>query len=326
MYSYIGIAVMTIQHQKIISAILIAIVAFGGLEILAKIINLNQTEWFLKAGFAIWFYLALKIGILYDLHFKQPGALKRAIKKHESIEHWFVRSLKIVLSALLDRFSHLATKDHWLKFQNYLILPGILFWSTVILIYKNASPLTDRPLQQFFIFLSGTALVVAFWYLKEIFLRKTEKVESDVIAGLAIVKIYSAIIAYGAAFSIFRRFCLEPKLFVMAVFSLSFLLIYQALFQHKLVKFLNIFWTLIISGLMGIFGYFIYRFWAINPYTAMLVMGAMFNALWGILHYQLDGALTKKAFFETVLICLLLILMLASVTNFKERILNTCLY
>jgi hypothetical protein len=317
---------MSIKHQKIISATLIALVAFGGLEVLVKIINLNQTLWFLKAGLVIWLFLAFKIGLLYDLHFKNPGALKRAIKKHESIEHWLLRSCKVMVSALLDRFSHLATKDHWLKFQNYLILPGILFWSTVIWIYKNSSPITDRPLQQFFVLLSGLALVVLFWYLKEVFLRKTEKLESDVIAGLAVVKIYTAVIAFGATFAIFRRFCLASDLFVLAIFCISFLLIYQALFQHKLVKIFNLIWTLVISGLMGIMSYFIYRFWALNPYTAMLVMGAGFNALWGIFHYKLDGALTKKALFETLLICLVLVLMLASVTNFKEKILNACLY
>ncbi len=315
---------MTIKHQKFISAILIAFVVFGGFEILIAIINLNQPIWFVKAGFAIWLYLALKIGLLYDLHFKNPGALGRAIKKHESIEHWLLRSSKVVLSALLDRFSHLATKDHWLKFQNYLILPGILFWSTVILIYKNSSPVSDRPLQQFFALLSGLSLVVTYWYLKEIFLRKSEKVESDVFAGLASVKVYAASIAYGSALAILRRFCLDNSLFVMAVFCLTFLLIYQALFQHKQVNIKNIFKTLLISTVMAVLGYFIYRFWPYNVYTAMVLMATVFNALWGILHYYIDGALTKKVFVETLLICLLIAIMLFSVTNFKERILNAC--
>ncbi len=44
---------MTLKQQKIISAFLIAIVAFGGFEALIYIVNLNQPILFVKAAFAM---------------------------------------------------------------------------------------------------------------------------------------------------------------------------------------------------------------------------------------------------------------------------------
>ena len=196
---------MTLRHQKFVSAFLIAIVAFGGLEALVYIVNLNQPLIFLKAGFFIWVFLALKISILYDLHFKNPGALARAKARHESISHWFLKSLAVLLSAFGDRVSHLLKKHHWLQFQNYLILPAMVFWATVTLLYIDFG---NARLQQVLVLLSGLAMIVNYWFLKEAFLRKTEKVDRDIFAGLAAVKIYASAIAYTAALAIMRRFCL----------------------------------------------------------------------------------------------------------------------
>src|SRR3989344_6464451 len=154
---------MKLRTQKTISALLIALVVFGGFEALVYIVNLNEPVVFLKAVFVIYVYLAVKISLLYDLHFKNPGALNRARARHESISHWLHRSLRIVGSAFADRISHLLKKHHWLQFQNYLILPGMLFWTTAILLYIDFG---NSRLQQVLVLLSGAALVVNYWYLK----------------------------------------------------------------------------------------------------------------------------------------------------------------
>jgi hypothetical protein len=112
---------MTLKHQKIISAGLIALVAYGGLYILAYIVNLNQPVIFLKAALLIYLYLSFKITLLYDLHFKNPGALERAQVRHESVPHWLSRGLKILGSAFVDRISHLLRGHQLLRFQNFLI-------------------------------------------------------------------------------------------------------------------------------------------------------------------------------------------------------------
>jgi len=314
---------MILRTQKFVSAFLIALVAFGGFEALVYIVNLNEPIVFLKTAFVIYVYLALKISLLYDLHFKNPGALKRATAKHESVSHWFLKSMAILLSAFSDRISHLLKKHHWLQFQNYLILPGMLFWSTIILLYVDFG---NSRLQQVIVLLSGAAMVVNYWYLKEAFLRKTEKVDRDIFAGLAAVKIYVSAITFAAALAIMRRFCLDSSFFVAAIFSITFLLVYQALFQHKLLNIKNTFSALLIGATEAIAAYFVYRYWALNVYTAGVAMAALYNLMWGTFHYHLDKALTKRVFFETLLICALIAMMVFSVTNFKARLLDGCIF
>jgi hypothetical protein len=113
---------MTLKHQKLIVALLVTLAAFGGFEALIYLVNLNQITIFLWVALAIWLYLWVKISFLYDLHFKNPGALKRAVKRHESISHWLHRSARICCSAAWDRFEHFRKWEslkHWL---NYLLL------------------------------------------------------------------------------------------------------------------------------------------------------------------------------------------------------------
>ncbi|MEK7618223.1 MAG: hypothetical protein AAB410_03680 [Patescibacteria group bacterium] len=313
----------TLQEQKIISSFLIAIVAYGGFEIVAYILNLNEPVLFIKAAFAIWLYLAFKITFLYDLHFKEPGALERSKKRHGAVSDRALRVISTALSAVSDRFSHLLKKHHWAQFQNYLILPGMLFWGTVILLYVDMG---NTKLQQILIFLSGSALVVNYWYLKEVFFRKTEKLDPDIFSGLGAVKIYVSAIIFAASLAIMRRFCLEHWYFLAAVFSLTYLLAHQALFQHRLVYLRSMGWVLLLSAMQTLLAYFIYRYWGYNYFTAGVVMTAVYNLMWGTLHYHLDKALTKKAFFEMLLICLIVSAMLISVTNFKARLLDGCIF
>jgi len=314
---------MTLKHQRIISIFLIAIVAFGGLEALIYIVNLNQPGLFLKSSLIIYFYLVLKITLLYDLHFKNPGALKRAHAKHESMGHWLSRAFKIIISALKDRFHYLGKRHHWQNFQNYLILPSILYWSTIALFYIQIGKI---KVQHILALIGGAGIVVIYTFLKEAFIRKTEKVERDIFAALTSVKIYTAAIAFGSTMALMRMFCLKPSYYLLAIFSLTFLLIYQALFQHKLWRGKNIAWTAGISAAQATVGYFVYVYWGFNYFTAAIFMAAIYNLMWGTFHYHLDGALTKKVFFEILIISALIAFMVFSVTNFKSTIFGACVF
>lgn len=313
----------TLRQQKIISSALIAIVAYGGFEIVVYILNLNQPVLFIKSAFAVWLYLAFKITFLYDLHFKQAGALQRSKKRHEAVSHKVLRIISIILSAVSDRFSHLLKKHHWAQFQNYLILPGLVFWGTVILLYVNMG---NVRLQQILILLSGSALVVNYWYLKEVFFRKTEKLDPDIFSGLGGVKIYASTIIFAASLAIMRRFCLDHWYFLAAVFGVTYLLAHQALFQHRMLYLKSMGWVLLLSATQAWLAFFVYSYWGYNYFTAGVVMTAVYNLMWGTLHYHLDKALTKKAFFEMLLVCLIVSAMLISVTNFKARLLDGCIF
>jgi len=312
---------MTLKQQKITSAFLIAIVVVGGFQALIYILNLNEPVIFLYVAFAIYFYLLFKISLLYDLHFKNPGALARAKKRHEGLSHWLHRDLRAVGAAFWDRIRHFRKWEHLRHWQNYLVLPGLIFWSTVCLLYLN---LGRVYVEQVFAFMSSAALIVAYWYLKEVFHRRKEVVDNDVFVALSAVKIYTAFVLYASALGVARRFCLDWHLFVLAIFGLTFLLIYQALFQHQLINLKNLGLTLALSLVISLISYFVFFYWGLNYFTAGIFLMAWYNFFWNIFHRKLDNNLTWRYFVEILLLTCLISAMIFSVTNFKARLSNGC--
>ncbi len=314
---------MTIKTQKFIAAVLISAAVFGGFEALIYIVNLNQITIFFWTAAAIWLYLWVKISLLYDLHFKNPGALKRAKIKHESVTHWLNRSIRILLSAFWDRIKHFREWKTFSSWLNYLLLPGIIFWSTVVMLYLN---LGRFMLQQCFVVLSGIALIAAYWHIKEIYTAKEEKVSLKNFAVLSAVKIYTALAAYGAAIQYAKYNCdfISPLWFLTIVFCVTFLLIYQALFQHKFTNFKNMLWTLGIALCQGLLGYAVYMFWGYEYLTASIFLAAFYNMFWGIFHHSLEGTLNKRVFWETIIVSIFIAVFALSATNFRAQILPAC--
>ena len=314
---------MTVKTQKIISAGLNALVIFGGFEILIKILNLNQVGIYLTTAFYVWLFFVLQIIFLYDLHFKTRGAWGRARAHHENTPTKLARAVKILFSAFAGRLEHFISKEFLGQWLNYLLLPGFVFWATICVLFINFGFL---KIQQLFVVLSGTAMLLNYWYLKEIFCRKQGKVEADVFVVMSMVKIYASALTFGAALSIIRHYCLPLEYFVLGTFALTFLLIYQALFQHRLVTIKNLFVALLIAFAQAMIAYPVGRFWGYNYFTAAIFLGAFYNFFWGIFHYRLDKALTVKVFFEILIFCGLIAAMVFSVTNFQARILDACQY
>jgi hypothetical protein len=314
---------MTQKSQKIITAVLISLAVFGGFEALIYIVNLNQINIFLWTAFAIWLYLWIKISLLYDLHFKNPGSLKRAKIRHESVSHWLLKSLRVVFSAFWDRIEHFRKWKMFVSWANYLLLPGIIYWSTVVMLYLN---LGRDIFQQIFVLLSGTALVFVYWHIKEIYTSKEEKVSLDSFIALSAIKIYTALAAYGAAIGYAKYNCdfISPLWFSVIVFCITFLLIYQALFQHKFTNTKNVFWTLLIALGQGILAYAVYFYWGYEHLTASIFLAAFYNMFWGVFHHTLEGTLSRRVFWETVIVSLFIAVLAVSVTNFKAQILPAC--
>jgi hypothetical protein len=312
---------MNLKTQKIVTAVLDGIVVVGGLQVLMYLLGINQMDAYVQVALWIWVLLMFKIIFLYDLHFKVRGSWGRAKEKHESISHWLHRDIRVVSSAVWHRLRHFHTWAHVKQALVYMVLPTLLFWSTVVVLYLNFSFIRS---QQIFFVLSSMALILNFWYLKELFHRKTEQVENDIFVALSVVKVYTAAIAYGAALGIMRSYCLQPRYYVAVVLAVTFLLIHQALFQHKYNTVKNLFYTLLISIAVAGLGYVIYVKWGYNFYTAAIFITAFYNFLWGIFHYHLDRSLTKRAFYEILLISLLIGSMVLGITNFRERLLDSC--
>lgn len=294
--------------QKLISSTLVFVSSAFSFWALVSIINVNQISIFLSTAFVIWLYLWVKIAFLYDLHFKK-----------NRLEHMTVWGR--LFDALYERFEHLIQWKYYSQALHYLLLPGFLFWSTVAVFYIE---LGHIKVQSFIAVLSTVALTVNFYYIKEVFDRKKERVDEDVFIALSVVKVYTSAVVFGAAMALMRRFCLDPLLFALAVFPLTFLLLWQALYQHALAYAKNILVALALSGVMASVGFFIYRFWGYNFFTAAMLFAAIYNLLWGGFHYYLDKALTKKTLFEILLLCFFIGYLVFSVTNFKAQILGSC--
>lgn len=314
---------MHLKTQKFISAFLLSLVVILGFQSLICILNLNQPELFLKSAGYIWAYLILHIALIYDLHFKNRGGWQRATKKHQNIINATNRNFKIFISALADRVDHLqkiAFLRHWI---NYLILPSVVFWGTVGVLYVNFGFL---KIQEITVALSSVAMILNYWFLREVVVREEEVIGSDIFITLSVVKIYAVTLAFASSLALVRHYCLSPKYFAAGIFTLTFLLIYQALFQHKLVSTKNLSISLGIGFILGLAGYFLVIFWGYNYFTGAVFLAIFYNLLWGLFHYSLDRALNFKVFLEIAVISLLLASMVFSVTNFKARLLDGCQY
>lgn len=312
-----------IRHfgQKVICSGLIAIAAFGGMEILVYIFNLNQPKIYFVTAFWIFLYLIFNIVFLFDLHFKNPGSFGRAKARHQKVIFSFERAVKILSWAFYDRFRHLLKWSYSRRWLHALFLPIILFWGSVSLFFVNFSFILT---QQTVLVLSSAALVSYYWFLKELFYRKKEEVDSDIFVILTVVKIYAAGLAFAAALSFLRYYCLSSWFFSGAVFAVTFLLIYQAIYLHKKVTRVNLLITLGIATILGLMGQIIYVNWGLNYFTAAVFMTAAYNLLWGTFHYYIDKSLTRRAFWEILLTSLLIGAMVLSATNFSEKIYGGC--
>jgi len=309
------------KTQKIVTAFLVALAVIGGFEIIINIINLNQPVLYLQAAFVVYFALLFLMGFLFDLHFKNRGSWQRAKLKHRSVIGRLQRAFKISAEAFWDRVSHLRNWQYFTLLLDFLILPSFIYWATVSLFYVN---LGNIQTQQLALWLSSAALILNYWYMHEAFHRKKEIVDSDIFVVLAVVKIYTAAVLFAASLSFLKYYCLEPSYFVLEIFCFTFLLIYQALFQHRLVNFKNIAIDFGISLVMAIIGYYVYVLWGFNYFTAAIFLAVCYNIFWGTFHYYLDRSLTLKAFLEVLFISLFIAAMVISTTNFRAQIIGGC--
>lgn len=321
---------MRIKTQKVITALLIAAASAGGFEALLAIINLNQPVIYLQTAFWIFLYLMLMIVFLFDLHFKKSGSWQRAKQKHTNIPSSVHRHTRIVFTAFWDRFEHLRRWAYIRQWLHFLLLPGFIFWATISLFFTNYSIFLSSShywyTQQTLALLSSVALVADYWFLKEVFYRRREVVDSDIFVVLTVIKIYAAGILFAAALAMLRFYCLNPLYYSLEVFGYTFLLVYQALYQHRRINHYTITITLLISLMMGLIGQMVYIYWGYDYYTGAIFMTACYNLFWGIFHYRLDRSLTKQTFIEILAISILVAAMVMTTTNFHARILDGCNY
>lgn len=289
--------------QKFIVVLVAVLVSFLGLQAAGQAIGEYQIAYFFKISFYVYFFLIFWQTFIFDLELKRAGSW-------QALEHSVVKGFQ-------ERFAYLKERHHWLNFQNYLILPGIIYWTTVALLYLNPF---DVLRQQIWIVLSTFALGMAYWYLKTIFYahRDASRLAREMIF---VVKLYGSYLAFAASLGIARYFGYGGAWFWLAVFLMSFLLMYQALFQHHFAGFRMLKFLFATGILLGAAGYAIYFLWNVNYYSGALVLAALYNTVWGIVHHKyIDENLTAEIVYEYLAVLFLILVIIFGGTNFAERI------
>jgi len=299
---------MSEQKQKFLSTVIVGIGALLGFLALSFIASIYQVKTYLWVSIYVYIFHIFWLTFLFDLHFKNKGVLANARLNH--------RGLRMFWEAFKDRSEHVFNWHYFSHYQNYLVLPGIIYWSAVMLIFLN--PFKEF-LKQLIVISATLSMTVAYWYFKEIFSRRMEAEEFG-IKILSLVKIFAAFLIYSAILGMTWYFGLTPELLILSVFGATFFLLYQALFQHRLLDLVTYLLIIGIGLVIALVSNFVYMRWQINYLTGGLVMSVVYNSLWGMLHHYLDRNLTKKLVFEYVLMTILILSFIFASHDFTPRI------
>jgi hypothetical protein len=295
--------------QKLLSVVVASAVSFLGFEALSIILSQTyQVKTYMWVAFYVYIFHVIWLLFLFDLHLKQRGVLVSIQNTHQG--------LAMLGKALHLRVSHMLRWHYLRHYLNFLILPGIIYWSAVVLVAIN--PFASE-LKQFIIIGSTLGLSVAYWYLKEVFSKNFELHHFGT-RILALVKILTAFLFYAAAIGYTFYFGLSAMFLFCTVLVGTFFLIYQALFQRKLVSFSAHAVVIVISLILAVISYWIFQTWSHNYLTAALVLVAVYNTAWGLLHHHLDNNLSRKLIFEYIMLLILTISIVLASHDFAPRI------
>ncbi|OGE73663.1 MAG: hypothetical protein A3I07_02100 [Candidatus Doudnabacteria bacterium RIFCSPLOWO2_02_FULL_42_9] len=295
--------------NKILSVLIVTLGAFFGFQAISTTLSLYQLNSGLYLSLYIYAFHLIWLTFMFDLHLKKRGVLANAKLNHTGV--------RMLWMALLERFEHLRNWHYFRHYQNYLVLPGIIYWGTVTLLLLNPF---NIGLKQILVFSSTIAMAVAYWYMKEHVSRKLEHQDHWILV-LSLVKLYGAYIIFASTVGVTFYFGFNAFFLSLSVLTLTFFLVYQALFQHRLLNFTIFFWILLIAVMMALVSFWVYSNWNSEYLTAGLVMLAVYNAAWGILHHRLDNTLTKKVAFEYLAMMVFIVTLVFAGHNFNQRIL-----
>jgi hypothetical protein len=299
---------MSERKQKYLSNFIVTLGAFLGFEALNYTIGIFQLKISLYLALYIYVFHIFWLTFLFDLHLKKRGVLANARINH--------KGAKMLWEALKERLAHISNWNYFRHYQNYLVLPGMIYWGAVSLLFLNPF---KGELKQMIIWSATFAMGVAYWFMKEHISRRLEA-EFSWIKILSLVKLYAAFLLYSTLIAVSFRYSFSVGFLMLGTMTVSFLLIYQALFQHHLLNFHIFIWNVIIALAMGIIAAWVYTYWNAEYFTGGLVMLAVYNTMWGILHHQLDKTLSRKIVFEYVLMMILIISFLFAGHNFNQRV------
>jgi hypothetical protein len=293
--------------HKIASVIISTVCLYFGFQALDLILGIYQIQTYFFVSWYVFAFHVFWLTFIFDLHLKRAGHMAHA-RVH-------FKGTRIVWEALKNRVRHLYHWNYLRHYLNYLILPSVLYWSVIVLMYLN-------PFQELFkdvlIIISTASMAVVYWYLKEVFSHHMELHQTG-LKVLALVKVFTAYLAYTALIAVGWYYGLSLAVLLPVVFMITFLLVYQALFQHRLLQ--DVYPAMLMfATLMALFFAAVFQNWNVNYYTAGLMVGVVYSGCWSILHRYLDRTLTWKILWEYAFMLLLLISLILATHDFQGRI------
>jgi hypothetical protein len=297
----------SLQH-KVVSVIIATVCVYFGFQALDLILGIYQVETYFTVAWYVFAFHVFWLTFIFDLHLKRSGHLAHA-RVH-------FKGARILWEALKNRVRHLYHWNYLRHYLNYLILPAVLYWSVIVLMYLN-------PFHELFkdalIVASTAATAVAYWYLKEAFSHHMELHHSG-LKVLSLVKIFTAYLSYTSLIALGWYFGLSLSVMLPVVFIISFLLLYQALFQHRLLRWDVYPAMLMFATLMSLVFAAVFQSWNVNYYTAGLMVGVVYNGAWSILHRYLDRTLNWKILWEYAFMLVVLVSLILATHDFQGRI------
>lgn len=294
--------------HKLLSTLIVTVASFLGFEALSHIIGVYQLKGSLYVAFYVYAFHIFWLTFVFDLHLKKRGVLAIARLNH--------RGTKMFWEAFKNRVAHMRKWEYLRHYQNYLVLPGIIYWGTVTLLFLNPF---KYQLKQLIAASSTIALSVAYWYMKE-HVSKNLETRDHWLKVLSIVKLYAAFLIFSAIFGVTLVYAFGATFLFAANLTLTFLLLYQALFQHRLLDFSIFLWIALIAIAQAVLAVAVFSYWNNEYFAAGLVLVAVYNTMWGILHHYLDKTVTKKLVFEYFVMMLFIISFVLATHNFNQRV------
>ncbi|HYC79475.1 MAG TPA: hypothetical protein VEC17_00420 [Candidatus Binatia bacterium] len=295
-------------RQKTISVVIATIVTYFSFQSLDLILSIYQVRTYFVVSWYVYAFHIFWLTFLFDLHLKTDGHFDRARGRFNGVRLFF--------EAFKSRVRHLYHWSYLKHYLNYLILPSVFYWSVIILMHLN--PFFELFKDVLIIMATG-ALVVVYWFFNIAFSRNMELHRTG-LKVLALVKILAAVFSYTTLMAVGWYYGINLIVLLPVVFIITSLLLYQMLFQHKLVN-ISVYPAIIMfSILLTLVFTVIYQGWNVNYYTAGLMVAVVYNTCWGVLHQYLEKTLTRKVLWEYIFMMVVLVSIILSTHDFQGRI------
>jgi hypothetical protein len=315
--SWLNKKIASHQARKWFIVLSTSLVVLAGFESLAFLTGIFQLRYFLNISVAIYIYMIWSTTVTFDLKLKVPRAWEKSNYYYHHTKQWFVwRIAKMLWRALKMRFAYLSRWKNWRNFQYYLILPAILYWAVVVLIFLNPF---RGPTKQIIALAGALLLAVEMWFLKFIFTNQTttsRQVRSLMFSVMAI----TAFLVYSALLGLTWYLGLPDHFFIVTAWLLAFLLLYQSFFRESLASFPNLRLVFLGSVIAAVVAYLEIKYWTVNYYSAGLLLAAIIYLFWGLVSNYLHKRLSRQLAWQYLLVFLLAVMYALATTNFHSRI------